>query len=301
MLPVLNSSSQAFVSKMDEISRRMDRAQRQISTGLRVSSVSDEPDSVSTLLQTRADLASTQQIQSNLSRVKTEVDAGEQALQTTVSLVERARVLASQGVTGTATPELRQTLATEVGSIMEEISGLSGTSVEGRFIFSGDADQKAPYSLDLTAASPLSAYGGSAVTRQIQHPNGTRFLVARTAQEIFDSPDPTKNVFSSLNALRTALQNNDAAGINSALPNVVSALDHVNGELAYYGTVQNKVADATNFSTQLELQLKTHLSTLQDADLTEAILELNQARVQQDAALQAHAKIPTTSLFDYLR
>ena len=39
---------------------------------------------------------------------------------------------------------------------------------------------------------------------------------------------------------------------------------------------------------------------LPDADLTQTILELNQAGIEQQAALQWRAKIPATSLFDYL-
>jgi flagellin-like hook-associated protein FlgL len=49
-----------------------------------------------------------------------------------------------------------------------------------------------------------------------------------------------------------------------------------------------------------KLQLRTHISSLQDADLTEAIMELGQAQLQQTAALQARAKTPTQTLFDFL-
>ncbi len=300
MISSLDPTSQAFVNNMNRISARMGEAQKRISTGLRVSSVSDAPDQISTILQARADLDSTQQIQANLGRVKAESDAAEQAMQTAVQLVERVQVLGSQGLTGTASAETRQSLSDEVGSIMEQLVGLTRTTVEGRYVFSGDSDQQAPYTIDLTQASPVSSYLGGSVTRDIQHPNGTRFRVARTAQEIFDSPDPSNNVFVALQNLRTGLQTNDTDAITAALGNVGTSLTHLNSELAYYGTVQNKVAAATDFGNQLQLQLKTHLSSLEDADLTEAILELNQAQLQQSAALQAQARTPRTSLFDYL-
>ncbi len=138
----------------------MEAAQRKVSTGLRMQSVSDDPDQVSPLLQARADLAATTQTQANLSRVKTGVDAAEQALEQSVSMVERARTLGAQGVTGTATAESRQALADELGSILENLVGLSRTTVEGRYVFSGDSDQQAPYSIDLTRliqSAPISA------------------------------------------------------------------------------------------------------------------------------------------------
>ena len=44
----------------------------------------------------------------------------------------------------------------------------------------------------------------------------------------------------------------------------------------------------------------TSLVPLQDADLTQAITELAQAKFTQQTAMQARAAVPKTSLFDYL-
>ena len=301
MLSSLDPNSQMFVSSMEQISQRMANAQRQLSTGLKVSTVADAPDSISTLLQVRADMSANQQIQSNLSREKTEVDAAEQGLQSAVSLVENARTLGSQGATGTATADSRQTLAGQIGDILQQVVGIAGTTIEGRYIFSGDSDQTAPYTIDLTADPPVSTYAGGPANRQVQHPNGTRFTVAKTAQDIFDASDPTQNVFSSLTALRSALLANDQNAIDAALPNVASSLTYLNNQLAFYGNVQSRIADATDYGSQLQTQLQTHLSSIQDADLTASITELQQAQLQQTAALEAQARVPRTSLFDYLK
>lgn len=300
MIRTLDPASEAFLASVNRIGERMERAQREISTGIRVATVSDDPDSISIILQTRADLASAEQIQKNLGRVKAESDAAEQAIQTSVQLVERVRVLGSQGLTGTATADSRKVLSDEVGSILEQLVGVTRTSVEGRYIFSGDADQTPPYTVDLTQSNPLSAYAGGGITRMVQHPNGTRFSVGRTAQQIFDSPDAGENVFIALNGLRLALAGNDEVAIRSAVDGVSTGLTHLNGQLAYYGTVQNKVQEATDFGSKLQVQLKTHLSSVRDADLTESILELNQAQIEQQAALKAKSAVPRTSLFDYL-
>lgn len=300
MLSTLSPMSTEFVTGMNRISERMSRAQRQIASGIRVENVSDEPDSVSTILQVRADVSSNDQILSNLSRVKTETDTAEQSVSSAVSLVERARVLGAQGSTGTATAESRTSLADEVGAILEQVVGLTRTSVEGRYIFSGDSDHVAPYSVDLSADPPVSAYAGSALTRQVQHPNGTRFSVGTTAQAIFDSDQAGKNVFKALSDLRTGLSNSDPALLSTAMSDIGSSLDYLNSQLATYGTVQKKVADATAFGNERKVQLQTHLTSVQEADLTESIVELTQAQLQQSAALQAQAKMPRSSLFDFL-
>lgn len=300
MLSPLNPSNLRFLNDLSRISDRMDRAQREISSGVRVAKVSDDPDQVSTILEVRASLNSNQQILSNLGRIKTEVDTGEQSMESAVQLFDKVQVLGAQGATDTQTADSRATIAQELGSILEQMVGLARTNVEGRYVFSGDADQVPPYSIDLTQPIPISTYAGSAATRLVQHPNGTTFSVSKTAQEIFDSSDPSTNVFTSILNLRTALLNNDTAAIDDAVSGLKKVGNYLNQELSFYGTTQNKVAEATDFGNQLDLQLQQQLSGLQDTDLSQAIIDLNQAQLQQQAALKSRASIPTSTLFDYL-
>src|SRR5436189_43886 len=103
MISSLNPTTQQFLNTLNRISDQMQQAQRQVASGLRVAQVSDSPDVISTLLAARASLSSTQQISSNLGLVKTEVDAGEQALQSAVTLFDQIQTLGAQGDTSTAT------------------------------------------------------------------------------------------------------------------------------------------------------------------------------------------------------
>jgi flagellin-like hook-associated protein FlgL len=64
--------------------------------------------------------------------------------------------------------------------------------------------------------------------------------------------------------------------------------------------VQDKVAQATDYASTQQTQLQTQISNLQDADLTSSILTLNQDQTQEQAALQSEARIPRTTLFDFL-
>ena len=202
MISSLAPNTQAFLDSLGQISQRLSRAQREVSSGLKITQASDAPDQISTLLQARADLESTQTIQQNLVRVKAETDAGEQAVSSAVSVLENAQTLGSQGANGIANADTRKQIASQVGSLLEQLGAISRTQVEGRFIFSGDNDHTPPYTVDLTQTNPVSTYGGAASTRQIQHPNGTTFSVAKTAQDVFDSADSTKNVFNSVEAQR---------------------------------------------------------------------------------------------------
>jgi flagellar hook-associated protein 3 FlgL len=158
MISSLNPNTQHFLNDLNQISDSMQQAQNQVTTGLKVSQVSDQPDIISTLLATRASLSSSQQISSNLGRVKTETDAGEQALESAVTLFDQVQTLGASGVTGTSTAATNATLAQQVGSVLQEMVGLADTNIEGRYIFAGDSDQQSPYTVDLTQTPPVSTY-----------------------------------------------------------------------------------------------------------------------------------------------
>jgi flagellar hook-associated protein 3 FlgL len=263
--------------------------------------VSDAPDQISTLLQTRSDLAQAQQINSNLGLVTTEANSAQTVLQSAVSLVENAESLGTQGASGLASGNTQQNVAAQLGTILQQLVAAANTTEGGRYIFSGDSDQQTPYTIDLTQTNPISSYQGSAATRQIQTSNGTQFAISLTAQTIFDSPNPTQNVFTSINNLRDALLNNgSAATINSALSDVQTADSYLNQQLAFYGNVQDQVSSASNDAQNNITQLKTQLSGIQDADEAAAITQLTEGQTAQQAALVSRSQLPKSSLFDYI-
>jgi flagellar hook-associated protein 3 FlgL len=300
MMSILKPTTQMFLDNVNRIATEMSTAQTQLSTGLKVNQVSDSPDVISPLLQAQANLSSAQQITSNLGVVTTEVNTGEQAMESATSLFDQVQSLSAAGASSTASAATRTTLAQQLQSVEQQMVGLANTQVNNRFIFAGDSDQTKPYTYDPTQVDPVSAYQGATSTRTIQGPNGTSFPVALSAQQIFDSTDPTTNVFTAINNMVTALNANDTAAIgtaNAALPNVST---YLNSQLAFYGTTQDSLTAATNGSATLITQLQTQISGMQDADATQSILALTQAQTDQQAALQSFQAIPRTTLFDYL-
>lgn len=300
MISSLDPAAQSFLVGLDQIQQRLQTAQAQLTTGLQINSDSDAPDKIADLWQTRSNLDQVNQISSDLNRVNGEVNTGQGVLQSAVTLVEQAETAGAQGASDTSDANARQDLAQTLGSVLQQLVSVANTQVEGRFIFSGDSDHTSPYSIDLTQASPISAYQGAASTRQIQGADGSTFPVGLTAQQIFDSSDPTQNVFQSINSLREALLNNDDASINSALSDVQSSDTYLNQQLAFYGATQDRVQSGITFAQNYTTQLQTQLSGIEDANAAEAATNLTQAQTQLQAALESRSQLPNTSLFNYL-
>ena len=305
MISSLDPNSELFLADIGRVQDRLAVANRQVSSGKRISQPSDAPDQIDTLLQLRAAESHNTQVQSNLSQAQTTAQAADGALTASIKLMDRARVLAAQAANSTMSASSRQSIAQEVQGLQEQMVANSRTVVQGHYIFSGDQYDSPAYELNLAAANGVVQLSSAAATSRIEDPAGGSFSASKTAQAIFDTrnadgstaPD---NVFAALNTLRQALLNDDTAGLTNATSLITAASDHLNSQQAFYGSVQNRIQDAMSFGQSYDVQLKTEVSQIEDADITSAALEVTQATTQLQAAFQLKAKIPHTSLFDYL-
>ena len=305
MVTNLSPSSEAFMANIDRVQRQVEEATRQVSSGKRVNVASDAPNEVDTILQLHTDEVRNAQIQENLGVAQADADAADGALTSATQLMDRATVLAAQGANFTLDATGRQNMAGEVQSLLEQMTSISNTTVQGRYIFGGDQDSTPPYQVDLTAANGVTRLTNSPATRQVESAAGGSFAVSQSAQDIFDSRNPddtlaSSNVFASLNNLRLGLLANDTTQITAASASLQLASDHLNTAQAFYGTVENRITDATNYSSNYDVQLQTELSGKEDADVTSAALAITQGNTQLEAAFQMQAKMPHTSLFDFM-
>jgi len=300
MIRSLDAATNRYLDSLRELNSRLERAQAQVAGGKRVATPSDAPDRVVSLISAKADLSRLDQIQANLGRFKTEVDGAEGVLQQAVKLFDRVRTLGMTGASGIQTETTRRGIADELRSLIERMTGIANTQVDGRYIFSGNADQTAPFHLDWSGSPPWGAYQGAAATREAIHPTGVTFRVSLDAEWIFANPDPDLNVLAGMENLRQALLSGDETAMQAALAPLGDLAAHLNAALMFYGNVQTQISEALETASAMKLRLQTQIAGIEDADITEAIVELQQVRFTQEASLQVRAAVPRRSLFDYL-
>jgi flagellar hook-associated protein 3 FlgL len=254
----------------------------------------------------RANQAHNTQIQSNITLAQTNAQSADNALSSSIQLMDTATTLATEGATSTSTAQTRAVLAVQVQSILQQMVSNSQTNVQGSYIFSGDDNQTPQYTWDPTQANPVVTQQTSASTQVIENPAGGTLQASLTAQQIFDDQDPTTggpaadNVFNALNTLVTALNNNDQTGITNAIPLLQAASAHLNTSDAFYGNLEDQLQNATTYATSYNVQLETEISNIQDADIPTAATQLTEANTQLQAAMQMEGQMPHSSLFNYL-
>jgi flagellar hook-associated protein 3 FlgL len=301
----LNSANDQFVTSIDTMQAAVNTAEQQLSTGYRVNQASDDPGEVGDIFVARANLAAENQTIQNLNAVSANVNAGDNAVQSAIQLLQNAATLGSEGASSTVTQSQQNSLATQVQSVLSQLVGLSGTQVNGVYIFSGDASGSAPYQLDPTSPTGVDQLVTAQATQLTADPTGITFQTSMTAQQLFDAQDslgnPTpQNAFAALNNLQLALQSGNTASITTAIASVQTASDYLNQQLGFYGAAENRISSAIDLAQKFQVQTQTQLSNLQDTDVTSVAVQVTQDTTALNAAMAAEAKRPTSTLFDYL-
>jgi flagellar hook-associated protein 3 FlgL len=305
MVRGIRSEKEQFLLNLSRIQERARRAQEQITSGYTINRPSDEPASVVRLMGLFAQLGRAEQIQTNLERVSSDVNSNEAAIRNAVKILEDINVIGVQGATATATPDGRSALAERVRSLHSELVRIANTNHNGRFQFAGDLDAAAPYTADWSQPSGVVRNHTAADTRVIESISGEYFGVSRRAQDIFDLRDSTDavapgNVFHAVYELASGLETNDVDRISAAVGLIKGASEHLNSELMFYGSTQNRLTEAIDQAKKTGLRLTTEIAELRETDAPAAILELQQAQTALEIAMSAQGSSSRRTLFDYL-
>ncbi len=306
MLQNLDPIREQFLADLSSLNARIAKTQAQLTSGVRISKPSDDPSAVGDVLQLQSDIGRITQVTANLTNVKNEVDSASGVVQDSVSLLDQARSLAAQGASDTLPASARPALAAQAEQILSALVNASRATFDGRYLFSGDNPSQPAYDVNLANANGVDRLLTAPATRIIQDSGGVGFAVSKTAQDLFDHRNPddslaSDNVFAAVNSLRVALLNNDSAGVAAAAASIQKAQDYLSTQGAFYGAVQNRITNALDIAQKFQLQWKTQLSSERDTDVAAAATDLTQEQLSQQAAMQAQASVPRTTLFDFLK
>jgi len=269
---------------------------QQLSTGKSVNSLGDNPAAAAALVGNDAETAQVDQFQSNISSVQGLLQVGDSTMSSVVNLMTQAISLGIEGSNGTLSQSDRQSVASQMTGILQQMVGLANTTYQGNYIFAGTDTQTEPFTVDASAPDGV-AYNGNTEVNSVQLSDGQSLPINVPGSQLFQNS--SGDIFGALNQMITALQSNtgfDAA--NTALENAFNA---INGQRVFYGNGGAELNTVTSFLSQEKIELSTQQTTLVGADMGEVTSNYSQAEVQQQALLAASGKIlAEPTLFDYL-
>jgi flagellar hook-associated protein 3 FlgL len=286
-----------FLSDLQGNYRSLAESQRQVSTGKRILTPSDDPVGVSIGLGLRRDMSATDTWSRNIDDSMTWLDTTDSALGQALEIVQRGRELAVQGGNGTLSDASRQLIASEVAGLRGQFVEVGNSSLGGRFIFGGTATDAQPF--DPAAAAAATPINTGLVNREVSP--GAVLSVNITADRLQTPPAGAPDIFQTLQDLSDALQTNDTAGISTALDRLDVHQDNISA-LRGEGAAKINRLELTQSRFQAQsIAMGDQRSKIEDVDMAEAITNLTMRESVYKAALATGARVIQPTLVDFLR
>ncbi|UIP29183.1 flagellar hook-associated protein FlgL [Photobacterium sp. TLY01] len=291
--------SQMMLSSLSKNNVGLGEVMQQMSTGDRLTKLSDDPiDSIKLLNLGREGSALTQ-YQANIANVKTTLSSQEAYLDTASESLKSLRDLVLWGSNGTMTDDDRKGIMTEMETLKEGLQAIfNSQDEEGIYLFSGtQTDTQA-----LTDTDTGYTLNGNADKRLVTVAKGVTMESNVTALELLDLGGGA-TVFQKIDDLIAEFQvptanfrtevNDTIAAIDSTFGNVLGAMTEMGGrqnnlDLIAEGHVDNKL-----FVDKVDGELK-------NLDYAEASVRLSNYLSALQATQASFTKINDLSLFDRL-
>ena len=135
---------ETFLTDLNAQLELMFKAQKQLSTGKRVLSPSDDPVAISRIVRYKADISSLDEYKRVINTAKNYNSAIETSINDFKNMLIKAKQLAVQGSTDTLTATDRLALAQNVDALIQRSIDTINTKLAGRYIFGGFKADTAP-------------------------------------------------------------------------------------------------------------------------------------------------------------
>jgi len=273
--------------------RKIATAQQQASTGLRITKASDDATGAAEVMRSQSSLRTVDQYRRNMQVATGRLTAEEEVLRQVGEALTRAKEIGlaySSGVSGAGANEAAKA---EANNLLEFAVGLGNTRFADTYLFGGNRADAPP----LDASAPGFAATTPTGELKTEIAPGQLIGTSHNADEIFLQT----GTLQALKKLSDALGAGDGAATQSAMGEIDAAFDGIQSLVSDVGARMNRVDLTAAGIDQLEVNLRTYQSDIQEVDLEKAFTELVGRQTAYQAALLATSRVMGMTLTDYLR
>jgi flagellar hook-associated protein 3 FlgL len=269
-------------------------AQRQLSTGKRLTKVSDAPaDAVNaSKIRGREQMNSAYRLAADDGLAM--LQSQDSALQQASALMQRAKELMIAGSSDIESDNGRQAIASELQGVRDQLVNIANTTHDGRAVFGGYSATAVSNTGGVVSfsgdTSPVDRRVGEEVTVTTNTSAWTTFGFASGDSVFALINRSVSNVMSG----NTAALRADLPGLDTRLADVTNALGSIGGRM---NQIQQAQSDAEGDATELQ----NRRSLLEDVDMAAATVDLKDAEAAYEATLAVIARMQNVSLLDFLR
>ena len=298
-----NITTSNFISYINKHAENLLKTQQQIASQKRINKSSDDPIGMGQVLGYRTNLALTDQYQENIEQGMTRLEFNEVTLDLASDLTNTARRLAADYSGSTLSAATRQSVALQVKDLYDQVMQMANSKFNGNYIFSGHATNTAPFSRD---ANYNATYNGDDGEFRIMISDNVEVNIIADGRKIFqDAANGGVNIFDELKNLIDGLENPDPVAGSAQIEATVSVLqdgrNQINSRRSEYTPVLYRLQATDEYMTNLRPKVEEAMASLEQADITKAVVELQNLELAYETTIATAARIIQPSLLDFLR
>jgi flagellar hook-associated protein 3 FlgL len=278
------------VAALDATTANEQTLTEELSTGVKVNSLSDNPVAFSQNVLLSAQLSADDTFSQTASSASSLLQVSDSALGSVVTQLNQAVTLATEGNNGTLNSSNLESIATELSGIRDEVLSLANSSYLGHYVFSGSQGGTTPFVLDNSTSPATVTYQGDDDVSYVQTPDGHTIQTNVPGDQIFTAAGA--NVLGSLNALIADFSSGTAASTSVAdLAELNQSLNYLDQQRTVIDASITQLTASSNSSASEATQLQSAQDALLQTNTAQAASQLSSAETQQAALTQVIAAI----------
>jgi flagellar hook-associated protein 3 FlgL len=291
-----------LVASVDQSSNVESKLTAELSSGLRVTSLQDDPGAAANAAMIGSSIARDDSYVQSATGTQAMLQVADSTLGEVVTQVTSALTLAVSAGNGTLNASNSSAIVQQLTGIRDQVLSLANTSYLGQHLFGGSQGSTAPFSLDASTVPATTIYSGDANVQSIETPTGQKIQVNVPGSAIFGGSGT--GVLTALNQLiadiaggaATATVISDSSALNASLGQLSSQRSILDSSL-------NRIQQTSTYTQTEESELTVQQGSLVSADMATVASQLSSAETQHQALLSVMSALGSSNndLFSFMR
>ncbi|HEY3756991.1 MAG TPA: hypothetical protein VGL42_12645 [Opitutaceae bacterium] len=292
-----NMVTNNLINEIQSLNTQQSQLQGQVASGLAVTQPSDNPSAFGQVIELESQNQQLDQYASNATQALQVANSTYEGLNSMSSIYDRATQLGSLA-TGTNGPNAQQAYATELGQLIQQAVQVANTQIGGTYVFAGTATNAAPFTATTDSNGNITAvnYVGNTNQASIPLSPGTSVAPGSTGATNQGLATMINNMIS----LQTAMVAGNVPNIDTANQAMISDEDTLTNAVAENGATQARIQSEQTQQTNETTELGTVIANDTSVNLPTTEVNLNQAELAYQAALQTAASVMHLSILNYI-
>jgi flagellar hook-associated protein 3 FlgL len=289
-----------LTSAVDQSASEEANLASELSSGLRVASLQDDPVAVAQAALLGTSISKDDTFVQTASNEASRLQVTDSTLGEVVSQVTSAISTAVSGNNGTLNASDIASVAQELSGIRDQVLSLANTSYQGQYLFGGSQGATAPFTLDTSTNPATATYTGDNNVQYIETPNGQKLQVNLPGASVFGAAG--SGVLGALNQLISDFSGGASTGtITADTSALTTALGQLSSQRSTLDSSLSRLQSTSTYAQTEESQLKVAQSSLVSADPAAVATQLSQAETQHQALLSVINALGGSDLFSMMR